>query len=537
MSVPRRRAWIWTSIAALPLLAVTAGVVVSTIPLRSDTLRQQIVTALSDRLDSDVELDDLTLHAFPRLHAEGRGLVIRQRTHLDQPPLIAIEAFTVDAGLLGVWRKHVAHVKVSGLVISIPPRPGEDRSPDPRPHPLRNGDAPQSPPPTDSAPRAPGGSRVVIDTLDADGTQLIVVPREKGKAPRVWSIHTLRMHTVGATAPSSFDATLTNGVPPGEIVTSGTFGPWNRDDPGGTRLNGTFTFDDADLGVFTGIGGTLSSRGSFDGSLGWIDVNGESDTPNFVINVSGHPFPLHATYHTIVDGTNGDTRIDRIDAGFLKSSLVARGAVLGGPPGRGRTISLDIQITRARLEDVMAMAVKTPKPPMVGALTLTTKFLLPPGKADVVDRLRLNGRFEISAARFTNDDVQRKIVELSRRGRGQPGQLGQEQVASDFRGRFVLGGGRLDLPDLAFAVPGAQVRLGGSYELQKEALDFKGNLLIDAKVSQAVTGFKSMLLKIVDPIFARPGGGSSIPIKIEGTRSDPKFGLDRDRVFNRGNGL
>jgi hypothetical protein len=46
-----------------------------------------------------------------------------------------------------------------------------------------------------------------------------------------------------------------------------------------------------------------------------------------------------------------------------------------------------------------------------------------------------------------------------------------------------------------------------------------------------------MLLKIVDPIFAKPGGGSSIPIKIEGTRSDPKFGLDRDRVFNRGNGF
>ena len=29
--------------------------------------------------------------------------------------------------------------------------------------------------------------------------------------------------------------------------------------------------------------------------------------------------------------------------------------------------------------------------------------------------------------------------------------------------------------------------------------------------------------------------GSSIPIKIEGTRDDPKFGLDMGRVFNRGN--
>jgi len=85
-----------------------------------------------------------------------------------------------------------------------------------------------------------------------------------------------------------------------------------------------------------------------------------------------------------------------------------------------------------------------------------------------------------------------------------------------------------------FAVPGAQVRLAGSYALKRETLAFKGNLLLDAKVSQTVSGFKSLLLKIVDPLFSRDGGGSSLPIKIEGTRSDPKFGLDMGRVFNRG---
>jgi hypothetical protein len=57
---------------------------------------------------------------------------------------------------------------------------------------------------------------------------------------------------------------------------------------------------------------------------------------------------------------------------------------------------------------------------------------------------------------------------------------------------------------------------------------------MDAKISQTVTGWKSMLLKIVDPIFRKPGGGSTVPIKIEGTRNDPKFGLDVGRVFKRG---
>jgi hypothetical protein len=88
---------------------------------------------------------------------------------------------------------------------------------------------------------------------------------------------------------------------------------------------------------------------------------------------------------------------------------------------------------------------------------------------------------------------------------------------------------------LMFAVPGAQVHLDGSYALRREVLAFKGNLLLDAKVSQTVSGWKSLLLKIADPLFSREGGGSSIPIKIEGTRDDPKFGLDMSRVFKRGN--
>jgi len=535
-----RRTWLWASIATLALLVLASLAFVSVVPLRSETLRKRIVATLSDRLDSNVELGDLSLRVLPAIHVEGQSLIIRQREHVNQAPLIAIKSFTVDADLVGLWRKHVRHVDVAGLVISIPPNAGDDekKSSDGRPHRLHGGNAAPATPQTPVEARPVSADReVVIDTLDTNGAQLVIIPGDKSKAPRVWAIHTLRMHSVGAATTSPYEATLTNGVPPGEIVTSGDFGPWNRNDPGNTPLAGTFTFNHADLGVFKGIGGTLSSRGSFTGSLGWIDAHGETDTPNFVIHVGGHPFPLHTKYHAIVDGTNGDTRLEEIDATFLKSSLVAKGAVLDGLPGQGRTVSLDVQMTKARVEDVMLMAVKTPKPPMVGALKLSTKFLLPPGETDVADRLRLNGRFDIAGAKFTNDAVQQKIVELSRRGRGQPGDQSPGQVASDFRGRFVLGGGRLDLPDLAFAVPGAQVRLGGHYALKQEAIEFKGNLLLDAKVSQTVTGFKSLLLKIIDPLFAKPGGGSSIPIKIEGTRSDPKFGLDRDRVFNRGNGF
>ena len=59
-------------------------------------------------------------------------------------------------------------------------------------------------------------------------------------------------------------------------------------------------------------------------------------------------------------------------------------------------------------------------------------------------------------------------------------------------------------------------------------------LLLDAKVSETTTGVKSLLLKVVDPLFKKDGGGSAIPIKIEGTRHDPKFGLDVRRIFKKG---
>jgi hypothetical protein len=218
--------------------------------------------------------------------------------------------------------------------------------------------------------------------------------------------------------------------------------------------------------------------------------------------------------------------------------VVARGAVLDGPPGQhGRTVTLDVDMPKARIEDVMYMVVKAAKPPMKGALKLTTKLVIPPGTSDVIRRLQLNGHFDIHHATFTNYDVQGRIVELSRRGRGNPADQARPQVASDFNGRFIQRNGVLTLEELRFDVPGARVTLNGRYGLEAETIDFKGNLLLDAKVSQTVTGFKSLLLRLADPLFSRPGGGSSIPIKIEGTRTNPKFGLDMSRVFKRGDGF
>jgi hypothetical protein len=79
---------------------------------------------------------------------------------------------------------------------------------------------------------------------------------------------------------------------------------------------------------------------------------------------------------------------------------------------------------------------------------------------------------------------------------------------------------------LSFAVPGASVQMDGTYGLRSAALNFRGIVRLEAKLSETTTGFKSFLLKAIDPFFKKKGAGSVIPIKIGGTRDNPSFGLD-----------
>ncbi len=510
------------------------------IPLSSDSLRHRIVAYMSGRLDSNVSLGDLHLRVFPRLHVYGEGLTIQQRDRYGVPPLISVKSFSVDADLLGLLHKHIAHVQLEGLDIEIPP----DRHPDLNDDSSRTAPKPSGAVGTTGKAAAESASSdtpasadlkdVVIDAMDSGHARLAIISSDSSKAAKVWNIHTLHMTTLGVGRAMPYLATLTNGIPRGEIVTKGSFGPWQRDEPGRTPLDGTFTFDHADLSVFKGISGMLSSKGSFSGKLARIDANGETDTPDFTITIGGHPFPLRAKYHAVIDGTNGDTLLPQIDASFLQSTLAAKGAVVNVPGKSGREVRLDVDMTHARIEDVMKMAVNTSKPPMTGALKLVTKFLLPPGDTDVAERLQLDGHFAIGEARFTSYDVQGKINSLSHHGRGEAPDTPNASVVSNFQGRFKLGHGALHLPELQFSVPGATVKLAGTYALKPGTLDFKGMLLLDATVSQTQSGIKSVLLKLIDPLFKqKDGSGSAIPIKISGTRKAPSFGLDIGRVFHR----
>jgi hypothetical protein len=524
MSFGRRR-WIVVAACAGLLLAGLVSLA-SRVPFSSDTLRSRVVAKLADLLDAEVELGDLHLRVIPSLHAEGTGLVVRYKGRRDIPPLISVKTITIDADLLGLWRKHVRYVNLDGLDIQIPPH--EDEPP---------ADSRQGDRAVRKAADHETARQVVIDQLVADQAQLTILPREPEKSPKVWYMHELHVQSVGANSKMPFQTLLTNAVPPGQIKTSGSFGPWRREDPGLTPLEGVFTFENADLSVFKGISGILSAHGSYSGALATIDVKGETDTPDFMVNVSGHTVPLKTKYHASVNGTNGNTALEEIDATFLRTSLVAKGGVFDVKGVPGRRVTLDVDMQSGRLEDVMRLSVKTPQPPMTGALRLRTRFDLPPGDRDVVEKLKLDGAFTIGAGRFTNPAVQQKIDELSRRASGKKTSgkapdAARPDVTSDFSGRFTFGNGTLALSTLTFDVPGAIVKLNGQYALRRETLAFSGDLVLDAKVSETTTGWKSLALKMVDPLFRRDGR-TIIPIKITGTRDDPSFGIDVRRMIRR----
>ena len=521
-------------LAVIGVAAVVAVVVF--VPMSQQKARERLIAALEERFEAKVELQELRLQMLPTIRAEGRGLTIRHRGRTDVPPLITIPHFSAESGLTSFLHRHISRVDVEGLDIEIPPDHNRDADDASAAHDARVSGRDYAI--TDDAGDEGLARSFVVDDLYAAGARLNIIPSEEGRSPKVWAIHDLHMKALGVGRSMPFQATLTNAVPPGEIATEGSFGPWRQDDPGETRLDGAFTFDHADLSVFKGIAGLLSAHGQFGGKLERLDVHGETDTPQFsVVKTGGHAVPMHTTYHAIVDGTNGNTLLEDVDAKILNTRILARGGVIGKPHVDGRTVSLDVTIAGGRLEDIIRMVVAAPKAPMNGGLRLQTKFVLPPGDEDVVKKLRLDGRFTLSGARFTNADVQKKILELSRRGSGKVGDKAEEvdpaKVASRFDGRFKLADGGLDIPDVTFDVAGASVRLAGDYGLVSETIDFQGTLFMDVKVSDTTTGIKHVLLKLVDPLFKREGGGSAIPIRITGTRTEPSFGLDKGRVFSR----
>jgi hypothetical protein len=508
--------WKWIGIVALVLLIGVAVAARMVIARAEPILRTRVIETLSNRFNSKVELANLHVSVVDGIKVSGDGLKIFGTT--DPNPyepgvqaLIGVQEFRFQTSLLSLFRSpmHVETVYVKGLELNIPPK-GDRRE-------MTN-----------------MGSKtrkmtIFVDRFVCEDTRLVINTSKPGKVPLEFDISDLRMKDVGPGQPFQFNATLVNPKPVGDIQSTGLFGPWQQDSPRDTPVQGDYSFTNADLGTIKGIGGMLSSTGQYLGTLSNIAVHGTTDTPDFRIASSGHAVPLHTEFHAIVDGTNGDTYLQPVNATFLHTSFTANGSVIRVSTPKGHDIELDVVLDHAQIEDLLQLGVRTDPPIMSGPVEMKTGLSLAPGDVNVADRLKLAGTFHVLRAHFANEKVQGKLDSLSLRSQGKPKEAQEhdkEDVAVDLRGVFTLKDGVLSFSLLHFLIPGTHVDMTGDYSLDGQTFDFRGTARLDAKVSQMTTGWKSILLKPVDPFFSKNGAGTEVPIRITGTESEPHFGLD-----------
>jgi hypothetical protein len=487
ITLGRRKSKAWRWVLWSTLIAVLVLLVVGEVMLRraGPILKGRVIETLSTRFDSRVELDDLQVSIVKGLAVSGKGLRIYAPDDVvaagAKAPVIEVQEFDFHAGLTGLFLKptHVRAAHVQGLAINIPPKSMREKGQDKQHR---------------------GKIKIAVDEIVFDDSRLVIGTDKPDKDPKVFELKHIVLNDVGSKSASPYDATLINAVPRGDIHAVGTFGPWDTEAPGDSTVTGKYTFQHADLSTIKGIGGMLHSVGEFTGRLERIEVQGTADVPDFSLDTADHPVPLETKFSAIVDGTTGDT------------------------------IDLDIDVPAGRIQDFLQLAVRTQPVVMTGILTMKTKLHIRPGKESVTQKLGLkDGSFTLKQMHFTNPDMQDKVDMLSLRAQGDPkdAKPGAEDVSSRMTGSFQMGNGKLDFEDLNFAMPGATVRLAGVYTLDGKKFDFTGKVRTDAKLSQMVASrWKSWMLKVADPFFHKHGAGAEIPVKVTGTNTAPKFGLD-----------
>jgi AsmA-like C-terminal region len=509
---------------AMFVVLVVAGAIAVRWGLRQmePLLRRKVVETLSARFHSPVELDRLSVSMRNGVIVTGGGLRIlylagptKPDARPNAPPMLVVDSFEFGTG----WREllrpttRVVSVKVHGLQVNIPPKGerGEAMPDDPK----RKGQPVLG---------------IAVDRIECTDAKVVIETSDPEKKPLEFAIGKLVLTDVGAMKPFNYEAVLVNPKPVGDVHSTGHFGPWQNDNPRDTPLDGSYEFAHADLSTIHGIGGMLSSTGRFSGMLGSITVEGETDTPDFRLDVSDHGLPLHTEFRAVVDGTTGDTHLDAVKARVGRSELTASGAVTrakGTVPGHNT--DLNAVMERGRIEDMLALAMKGKPTLMRGALALKLHLILPPGPVSVSQKIRLAGTFAIHDAFLNDAKMQQQLDAMSERAKGKPHLANAQEaevVGSSVSGKFSQADSVIDISELNFVIPGAQALMDGQVHVVGSTFEFRGKVRTEATASQMTTGWKSLLLGPFDKLLKKNGAGVELPIKVTGTRSTYDLRLD-----------
>jgi len=501
----------WWLIVGASVLVI-AVIVIIVLASKWPYTQPAITKALQDRFGRTVQIRSFRKTYFPP-GCVAEGVSFQHRRRQDLPPLITVQTLIIRGSYNGLLRIHprLDEVEVKGLHVLIPP-PGPSGQPS------------SVMPLTTST----TGASITIGEIKTDGALLEFMPRRPGQEPFKLQVHQLILDNVAENGVISYHAALLNAEPPGEIQSDGKVGPWDENDPGSTPVAGSYAYEHANLAVFEGISGTLSSQGKFSGTIGQIDTNGEINVPDFGVSGSSHTVHLISNFQAIVNGTNGDTYLHDVDAHFQRTTVTSKGSVAANPGQHGKIVRLEMAVNIGRIEDILFLFTDEERPSLTGSINLRATVQVPPGPPGFLRKLELTGSCGIGSERFTNPEVQEPVNALTQSAGGENRKQQAEDpetVLSQLSGQVTVKNGVATLSSVSFSAPGTRAQIQGTYNLVNQKVDLHGTLYTNGKLDDTTSGFKALVLKAVGPLLKQKSV-TVVPFAIGGTSSRPSFALD-----------
>jgi AsmA-like C-terminal region len=371
---------------------------------------------------------------------------------------------------------------------------------------------------SDLASHQPDGQRQIVDRLEADDA-VLEIPRKQQSMKFIF--HKFRMEGLGGHGPVKFAAEFDNPMPTGIVRTSGQFGPWNTQHSEETAVSGKYSLENADLSVFHGIAGQLSSTGEFHGTFKQMQVTGSTNSPQFEIAKTHHALPLSTEFTASVDASNGDVALPEVNARFGRNQIEVRGTIARGFDHK-RKAMLDLRCDRGRIEDVFYPFIHSPTSPLAGDVAFTVKVIIPGGREPFEEKIDLSSEFRIMNAVFTHAHTQEQLNKIAEN----PDQKEPAETLADFRGQVELRDGVARFSSLSVEDQGAAAMFHGSYNLMNERVNFYGNLKTATSLTKTTHGISAVFAKVLEPFFKKKPHETVVPVKISGTYSHPSFGLN-----------
>jgi AsmA-like C-terminal region len=503
----RRMARLWPFSLALAFVALAAtGFYL--IDAHSPYRYRNVEPLLQKIFASQIKIDHYHRTYFPHPGFVAADLTLRRNSAPDLPPVGSARSLVVQGRWLDLllFRKRVRLVDVEGLHIVIPPVGSRANQEDF--------------PPGSSTDF--GGPTTVVEQFNIHDATLDIMRTDGNRYS--FPIRQLIIRNLRKGQAISYLLDMQNAKPTGRIQSTGSFGPLLPNNLGATPVSGNFTFSPVNLRDIHGISGTLSATGRFYGALASIEADGTSDTPNFAVG-RGRRTHVTASAHGTINGLDANIVLHAIDTHIGASTIQAKGNIIGSP----KVTNLDITVVNGRVQDLLRPFLHD-EVPITGPVWLHSHAYLAPSEngSKFLQRLYMEGTFDIPAERLTNKTTERKLSAFSQRSQGlkstdldavlaDPDPTGHSDALSSLNGRAQIRDGIVSTERLACQMPGAALDLNGTFNFNDRTVHLLGNLYTESDISHVTTGFKSLLMKPLIPFFKRDNSGAVVPIAITGS--------------------